>query len=65
MPIGIQFKQYLAKKGAVELYIYRKFSGRPEGKPVLFLVHGSSLAALPSTTLADLSGRRIPKSVFL
>ena len=51
MPTGIQFKQYLAKKGAVELYIYRKFSGSPEGKPVLFLVHGSSLAALPSYDL--------------
>jgi pimeloyl-ACP methyl ester carboxylesterase len=51
MPTGIQFKQYLAKKGAVEIYIYRKFSGSSEGKPVLFLVHGSSLAALPSYDL--------------
>jgi pimeloyl-ACP methyl ester carboxylesterase len=51
MPTGIQFKQYLAKKGPVELFIYRKFNGSAEGKPVLFLVHGSSLSALPSYDL--------------
>jgi pimeloyl-ACP methyl ester carboxylesterase len=51
MNAGISSKQYLAKKGDVDLCIYRKYQGSPEGKPVLFLVHGSSLSALPGYDL--------------
>jgi pimeloyl-ACP methyl ester carboxylesterase len=40
--------EYTAKKGDVELRIYRKYAGTPEGKRVLMLVHGSSLSAMPS-----------------
>jgi pimeloyl-ACP methyl ester carboxylesterase len=40
-------KEYWAKKGDVDLYIYRKYEGSPAGKPTLFLIHGSSLSARP------------------
>lgn len=51
MTAGITAKEYWAKKGNVELYLYRKFQGSPQNKPVLFLVHGSSLSALPGYDL--------------
>ncbi len=51
MPSDIQLKEYRAQKGTVELCIYRKYDGSPLGKPVLFLVHGSSLSALPGYDL--------------
>ncbi len=48
--------EYAAKKGDVSLAIYRKRVGAPAAggaqKPVLFLVHGSSNAALSSYDLA-------------
>lgn len=44
-------QEYWARKGNVELYVYRKYQGSPKGKPVLFLVHGSSLSALPGYDL--------------
>ncbi len=41
-------REYWANKGAVKLYIYRKRIGAPvkgkAGKPVVFLIHGSTLA---------------------
>jgi pimeloyl-ACP methyl ester carboxylesterase len=43
----ITAQEYWAKKGDVDLYVYRKFAGSPEGKPILFLVHGSSISARP------------------
>jgi alpha-beta hydrolase superfamily lysophospholipase len=46
--------EYTAKKGDVSLQMYRKRIGAPapgDGKPVLFLVHGSSNAALSSYDL--------------
>jgi pimeloyl-ACP methyl ester carboxylesterase len=43
----ITAREYWAKKGAVDLYVYRKYAGSPEGKPILFLVHGSSISARP------------------
>jgi pimeloyl-ACP methyl ester carboxylesterase len=52
----IRAEEYVTKKGAVDLYIYRKFVGNPREKPVLFLVHGSSLSALPGYDL-QVSGR--------
>jgi len=48
--------EYTAKKGAVSLAMYRKRIGAPAAgeaaKPILFLVHGSSNAALSSYDLA-------------
>ncbi len=43
----IRSDEYWAKKGDVDLYMYRKRKGAPDGnaRPVLFLVHGSSLCA--------------------
>ncbi len=47
-------KQYTGQKaGGIELAIYRKRLGAPDGKPrpVVFLVHGSSASALPTYDL--------------
>lgn len=44
-------EEHWAKKGTVDLFLYRKYKDSPEGKPVLFLVHGSSLSALPGYDL--------------
>jgi pimeloyl-ACP methyl ester carboxylesterase len=53
---GITAKEYWAKKGDVNLYVYRKYAESPQNKPVLFLVHGSSLSALPAYDL-QMAGR--------
>lgn len=47
-------KEYWVKKGAVDLFVYRKRRSEPAGGerlPVLFLVHGSSLSSIPSFDL--------------
>jgi hypothetical protein len=49
-------EEYWAKKGDVDLYLYRKFSPdlrEPKNRKVLFLVHGSSQSA---RTAYDLDG---------
>src|ERR1700728_3194710 len=51
MPSEIQLKEYRTKKGSVDLCIYRKYKDSFQQKPVLFLVHGSSLSALPGYDL--------------
>ena len=38
----IQADEYWAKKGDVELFMFRKRQAGANGLPVLFLVHGSS-----------------------
>src|SRR5262245_33914494 len=45
---SITAQEYWAKKGDTKLFVYRKFKDSAKGKPVLVLVHGSSLCALPS-----------------
>lgn len=47
MSAQIIAKEYWTKKREIDLYIYRKYLGTPEGKPILFLVHGSSLSSRP------------------
>jgi pimeloyl-ACP methyl ester carboxylesterase len=47
MSATITAKEYWTKKGQIDLYIYRKYEGSADGKPILFLVHGSSLSARP------------------
>src|SRR6266436_4920632 len=48
--------EYWAKKGAVSLYLFRKRAGEPvkgePPRPVLFLVHGSSVSSRPTFDLA-------------
>lgn len=51
---AIVSKEYWVKKGTVDLFVYRKRQeggGRDPKRPVLFLIHGSSLSALPSYDL--------------
>jgi len=47
-------REYWGKKGEVDLFVFRKFPSSPAGadhRPVLFLVHGSSLSSIPSFDL--------------
>ena len=54
-------KQYTGKKGDVELAIYRKRIGAPDGKPrpVVFLVHGSTISATLRPTISRCPGATI------
>jgi pimeloyl-ACP methyl ester carboxylesterase len=47
----ITAQDHWAMKGDVKLFVFRKFKDTPAGKPVLVLIHGSSLCALPSYDL--------------
>jgi pimeloyl-ACP methyl ester carboxylesterase len=47
MPLPITAREYWTKKGDIDLYIYRKYEGAPADKPILFLIHGSSLSSRP------------------
>lgn len=51
MSQSINFEEYWAKNGDVDLAVYRKYVGTSAGKPILFLVHGSSFSALPGYDL--------------
>jgi pimeloyl-ACP methyl ester carboxylesterase len=51
MASKITGQEFWAKKGDVKLFVYRKFKDTPKNKPVLILIHGSSLCALPSYDL--------------
>ncbi len=55
-PAPIWSGEYRARKGDVSLYLFRKRQGAPTAgappRPVLFLVHGSSISARPSFDLA-------------
>jgi len=48
-------KEYWARKGEVSLYLFRKRVGDPaserEGRPILFLCHGSSVSSRPTFDL--------------
>ena len=54
--------EYVARKGDVSLALYRKRIGRPQAgeRPVLFLVHGSSVSAKPSFDLTARAGASTP-----
>jgi pimeloyl-ACP methyl ester carboxylesterase len=47
MPSSSIAHEYWTRKGEIDLYIYRKVQGSPDNKPILFLVHGSSLSSRP------------------
>jgi pimeloyl-ACP methyl ester carboxylesterase len=51
MAQAITAQEHWATKGDVKLYVFRKFKGTAKNKPVLVLIHGSSLSALPSYDL--------------
>jgi pimeloyl-ACP methyl ester carboxylesterase len=51
MTAQIHSKQYWVKNDDVDLCVYRKFQDTAQGRPILFLVHGSSLSALPGYDL--------------
>src|SRR3954469_19927648 len=54
-PAPLWSAEYGVKKGDVSLYVYRKRAGAPQAgeapRPVLFLVHGSSMSARSSFDL--------------
>ena len=56
MSVAIWSKQYTTRKGDVELAVYRKRAGEPlpgdAPRPLLLLVHGSSISALPTYDLS-------------
>jgi len=55
-PAKVWSAEYKAKKGDVSLYMYRKRLGAPKkgepARPVLFLVHGSSISSRPTFDLS-------------
>ena len=57
-PEAISSDEYWAEKGPVRLYLYRKRLGAPRAaageapRPVLFLVHGSSMSSRSTFDLA-------------
>jgi pimeloyl-ACP methyl ester carboxylesterase len=44
-------QEHWTRKGAVKLFLWEKFAGSPEGKPVILFVHGSSMASQPTFDL--------------
>ncbi len=42
---AITGQEHWAKKGEVKLFLFEKYSGSPDGKPVVLFVHGSSMTA--------------------
>lgn len=52
MTLDIAYEEFTAQKGDVDLAVYRKRRADHDHPPVLLLVHGSSLSALPSYDLA-------------
>ena len=51
MASKITQQEHWVMKGDVKLFVFRKFKDTPKNKPVLILIHGSSLCALPSYDL--------------
>jgi len=47
----ITSQEFWPTKNGVKLFVFRKFKDTPKNKPVLVLIHGSSLCALPSYDL--------------
>jgi pimeloyl-ACP methyl ester carboxylesterase len=45
---AIASEEHFVQKDDVSLFVFRKYIGNPKDKPVLILVHGSGLCALPT-----------------
>ena len=43
--------EHWASKGGIRLFLWEKFVGQPDGKPVVLFVHGSSMASQPTFDL--------------
>ena len=48
---AVQGVEHWTNKGDVRLFLWEKFVGSPEGKPVVLFVHGSSMASQPTFDL--------------
>jgi len=48
--------EHWTNKGDVKLFLWEKYVGRPDGKPCVLFVHGSSMASTPTFDL-DVPGR--------
>jgi len=59
----IRSDEYWVKKGNVSLYLFRKrVAAAPNaGRPVLFLVHGSSMSSRPTFDLSVTRPRRVTR----
>src|SRR5204863_7567168 len=49
---SVQGVAHEASKNGIRLFLWEKFVGLPDGKPVLLFVHGSSMASQPTFDLA-------------
>jgi len=49
--IAIAGREHWTHKGAVKLFLWEKFAGAPENKPIILFVHGSSMASQPTFDL--------------
>src|SRR5487761_820817 len=47
----VQGVEHWTNKGDVRLFLWEKFAGSPEGKPVVLWGHGSSMASQPTFDL--------------
>jgi len=48
---SVSGREHWTRKGEVKLFLWEKFSGSPDGKPVILFVHGSSMASQPTFDL--------------
>src|SRR5437764_10225310 len=44
--------EHWTSKDGVRLFLWEKFAGAPDGKPIVLFVHGSSMASQPTFDLA-------------
>ena len=49
---AVEGVEHWASKDGVRLFLWEKYVGSPEGKPVVLFVHGSSMASQPTFDLA-------------
>ena len=49
--IPVEGREHWTRKGDVRLFLWQKFAGKPDGKPAVVFVHGSSMASQPTFDL--------------
>ncbi|MEO8484877.1 MAG: alpha/beta fold hydrolase, partial [Betaproteobacteria bacterium] len=50
-PAGVVGVEHWTTRGDVRLFLWEKYLGRPDGKPCVLFVHGSSMASTPTFDL--------------
>jgi pimeloyl-ACP methyl ester carboxylesterase len=50
-PAAVTGVEHWTRKGDVRLFLWEKYVGRPDGKPAVLFVHGSSMASQPTFDL--------------